>query len=133
MYDPRRRVHSRYQRRPWDLRWGRWPVQLVVQARRFFCDASTCLRQMLLELAHAWGAEMGARLGRWLGYVASPDTLIRRQRQESFVFPAPRMLGVDEFARRRGCTYGTLLVDLERRQPVAVLEGGTAEPLMKWL
>jgi transposase len=95
---PSRRVHSRYQRRPWDLPWGRWPVQLVVQARRFFCDAATCLRQIfvepfpqvltryarqterlrqnLLELAYACGAEMGARLARWLGYIASPDTLI---------------------------------------------------------
>ena len=152
---PSRRVHSRYQRRPWDLPWGRWPVQLVVQARRFFCDAPTCLRrifvepfpqvlaryarqterwrQVLLELAHACGAEMGARLARWLGYVTSPDTLIRRQRQESFVFPAPRILGVDEFALRRGRNYGTLLVDLERRQPIAVLEGRTAEPLIPWL
>jgi transposase len=40
---------------------------------------------------------------------------------------------VDEFALRRGSTYATLLVDLERRQPVAVLEGRTAEPLVKWL
>jgi transposase len=148
-------VHSRYQRHPWDVPWGRWPVQLVVPARRFFCEAPTCLRrivvepfpqvlardarqterwrQMLLELAHACGAEMGARLVRWLGYVTRPDTLIRRQRQESFVFPAPRILGVDEFARQRGRTYGTRLVDLERRQPIAVLEGRTAEPLIQWL
>jgi transposase len=129
-------------------------VQLLVQARRFFCDAPTCLRRifvepfpqvlardarqterwrhMLLELAHACRAEMGARLARWLGYVSSPDTLIRRQRQESFIFPAPRVLGVDEFALRRGRTSATLLVDLERRQPVTVLEGRAAEPLIQW-
>jgi transposase len=80
---PSQRVHRRYQRHPWDVPWGRWPVQLVVQARRFFCEAPTCLRrifveplpqvlaryarQLLLELAHACGAEMGARLARWLG------------------------------------------------------------------
>jgi hypothetical protein len=61
-------------------------VQLVVQARRFFCDVPTCprqisvepfprvlaryarqtgrLRQVFLELAHASSAEMGARLAR---------------------------------------------------------------------
>jgi transposase len=50
-----------------------------------------------------------------------------------FVFPAPRILGVDAFARQRGRTSGTLRVDLERRQPIAVLEGRTAEPLIKWL
>jgi transposase len=149
------RVHSRYYRQPWDLPWGRWPVQLVVQARRFFGDTPTCprrifvesfpqvlaryarqterLRHVLLELVHASGAEMAARLARWLGYVTSPDTLLRRQRAEPIILPAPRVLGVDEFALRRGVTYATLLVDLERHQPVAVLEGRTAEPLMQWL
>jgi hypothetical protein len=39
------RVHSRYRRRPWDVPWGCWPVQLVVHARRFFCDAPTCPRR----------------------------------------------------------------------------------------
>jgi transposase len=130
-------------------------VQLIVHARRFFCDAPACprrifvepfpqvlaryarqterLRQVLLELAHASNAEMAARLGHWLGYVTSPDTLIRCQRAEPVSLPTPRVLGVDEFALRRGSTYATLLVDLERQQPVAVLEGRTAEPLMKWL
>jgi transposase len=149
------RVHSRYHRKPWDVSWGQWPVQLIVQARRFFCDVPTCprqifvepfprvlaryarqterLRQVLLELAHASSAEMGARLARWLGYMTSPETLIRLQRRERFALPAPCILGVDEFALRRGVTYGTLLVDLERRQPVAVLEGRTAELVIKWL
>jgi hypothetical protein len=36
------RMHSRYRRTPWDVPWGRWPVQLVVHARRFFCEAPTC-------------------------------------------------------------------------------------------
>lgn len=148
-----RRVHSRYRRKPWDLPWGRWPVQLIVHARRFFCDAPRCprrifvesfpwvlahyarqterLRQVLLELAHATSAEMAACLAPWLAHLTSPDTLIRRQRAEPINPPSPRVLGVDVFALRRGYTYGTLLVDLERRQPVAVLEGRTTEPLSK--
>src|SRR5262245_13134908 len=92
-----RRVHSRYRRKPWDMPWGCWPVQLIVQARRFFCDAPTCprrifvepfprvlaryarqtgrLRHVLLELAYASNAEMAARLALWLGYLTSPDPL----------------------------------------------------------
>jgi Transposase/zinc-finger of transposase IS204/IS1001/IS1096/IS1165 len=150
-----RRVHSRYQRRPWDVPWGQRPVQLVVDARRFFCDAPECprrifvepfpgvlapyarqadrWRQAMLALAHASSAEMAARVAWLLGYRASPDSLIRRQRAECFVVPSPRVLGVDEFALRRGATYGTLVVDLEHRRPIAVLEGRTAEPLSKWL
>jgi transposase len=150
-----RRLHRRDERRPWDVPWGRGPGPLRIHARRFFCDHPACprqifvelfpavlaryarqterWRQVLLELAHRTSAEMAARVARWMGYVTSPDTLIRRQHAERFTLPAPRVLGVDALARRRGRTYGTLLVDLERRQPVAVLEGRTAEPLTKWL
>ena len=44
-----------------------------------------------------------------------------------------RVLGVDKFALRRGCTYATILVDLERHWPVDILEGKQAEPLTQWL
>jgi hypothetical protein len=76
---------------------------------------------------------MAARLAPWLGYRTSPDTLFRRQRAEALGCASPRVLGVDDFALQRGATYGTLLVDLERRQPVAVLDQRTAEPVLKWL
>lgn len=46
---PSARVHSRYRRHPWDLPWGRWPVPLVVYARRFFCDAPACSRRIFVE------------------------------------------------------------------------------------
>lgn len=90
-------------------------------------------RQLVLELTHASNGEMAARVAQEFGYRTSPDTLLRCQREEVFIVPTPRVLGVDEFALRRGSTYGTLLVDLERRQPVAVLEERSAEPLLKWL
>src|SRR5882724_3903860 len=124
-----RRAHRSYHRKPWDVPWGRWPVHLRVHARRFCCDVPTCVRrilvepfprvlaryahrterlpQVLLELAHGSHAESAARLARWLGYVTSPDTLIRRQRAERISVSEPRV------------------VDLERYQPVAVLGGRT--------
>ena len=150
-----RKVHSRYRRTPWDVPWAKWPVQLVIHARRFFCDNPGCPRVTfsepfpgvldayarrtqraqvsLLELAHGSNAETAARLSRLLGDVVSADTLIRRRRQETFTSPTPSALGVDEFALRRGCTYATILVDLERHRPVDVLEERTSGPLTSWL
>ena len=149
------RVHSRYRRRASDLPWSSWPVQLVVHTRKFFGDNLQCLRriftetfpgvlvpyarrtqrlgQVLLELVHSSNAESAARVGGFLGYPTSPDTLLRCQRQEQIPTPTPRVMRVDEFALRRGCTYATILVDLERHRPVDILEGKQSAPLTEWL
>ena len=133
------RVHSRYRRRVSDLPWSSWPVQLVVHTRKFFCHNIRCLRriftetfpgvlapyarrtqrlgQALLDLVHCSNAESAAWVGGFLGYPVSPDTLLRCQRQEQIHTLTPWILGVDEVAPRRGCTYATILVDLEHHRP----------------
>src|SRR5215470_7263498 len=64
----------------------------------------------------------------------SRNTLLRVLRQQPLpILPTPRVLGVDDFALRKRHTYGTILVDLERRQPVALLPERTAEPVAQWL
>jgi hypothetical protein len=47
--------------------------------------------------------------------------------------PAPRVLGVDDWAWRKGRSYGTILVDLERRQVVDLLPDRSAATLADWL
>ncbi len=154
-HTPSNRVHSYYWRIPRDLPWAGWSVRLVVHSRRFFCDQKECpqrifterfpgvlarysyqterLRVALLEMAHASSAEMASRVGRIIGYQSSGDSLIRKQRREPLLLSSPRVLGVDEFAFRRGTTYGTLLVDLERRRPVDILDNHNTESLARWL
>jgi transposase len=44
-----------------------------------------------------------------------------------------RVLGRDDFAMRRGDSYGTILVNLETSKPLDLLPDRTAEAVLPWL
>src|SRR4029450_5216478 len=76
------------------------------------------------------GGEAGARMLRQIGMPMSGDTGLRLVRPLPLPRPPPpRVLGVDDGARRKGRTYGTILVDLERHRVVDVLPDRSAATL----
>ncbi|GEP07374.1 transposase [Methylobacterium oxalidis] len=80
------------------------------------------------------GGEPAARLARRLAMPLSGDTLLRLARAAPLLLPPePRVVGIDEWAWRRGCRYGTMLVDLERRAVLDLLPDRDALSVAAWL
>ncbi|MEV7783758.1 ISL3 family transposase [Kitasatospora sp. NPDC088351] len=150
------RVHGRYVRRLADAAIGGSRAVIELTVRRFRCENPACttltfveqvdglttpharrtplLWRTLTSIALSLAARPGARLAAALGIDVAKDTLLRLTRAlPETAASRVRVLGVDDFALLKGNQYATILVDLERREPVDVLPGREAESLAAWL
>jgi transposase len=151
-----RRVHGRYTRLLDDLPCLGRPVRLRLVVRRFVCQQTGCPRRIFAErlpgfaapraratdrlrrtqaaIGSSLGGEAGSRLAARTGVATSPDTLLRRvKRFPVAAAPGPRVVGIDDWAWRKGQRYGTIVVDLERNEVIDLLPDRDAETVAAWL
>jgi zinc-finger of transposase IS204/IS1001/IS1096/IS1165 len=137
------RIHGHYQRTVADLPCAGRNVLLMLTVRKFVCSTPTCSHKIFTErlpglvksygrmtprlialvqsLGLVAGRQMGTRQAERTGIATNPSTLLRHLMQiPTPVTRAVRVLGVDDFAWKKRFTYGTILVDLERRKIIDV-------------
>lgn len=148
--------HSSYLRRLQDLPWQGLSVQILLRVRRFRCRNHSCPRQVFTEriegipsylrqtsrlaeivraVGYAAGGMPGARLLARLAIRISDDTVLRRVK--AAVAPhtddSLEVLGVDDWAWRKGQSYGTILVDLDQHSVRDLLADRSAQSFQAWL
>ena len=131
-------------------------MELRVRVRRLRCRNGACTRRIFAEqlpriaaararctgrlreirhqIALALGGRPGARLARQLGLPVSANTLLRLLRSVPVpAYQPPRVVGIDDWAWRRGTRYGTIVCDLERNRVIDLLPDRKADTVADWL
>ena len=151
------RIHSRYERSLADLPISGSIVKLKLLSKRYFCDNTACHRMIFTErfikrilpygrrltraraliskMALELGGNNGANMSRFAGVPVSPSTVIRilKKLDTEQHFTTSRIIGIDDYAFKKGCSYGTIIVDLQTRQVIDLLPDREASTFAKWM
>ena len=150
------RVHGYHERTAADVPADGRRVVVKVRARRMRCPVLDCKVQTFREqvpgvleryqrricrltaqvsaVARELAGRASARLLLSLGIGVSRHTALRALLAIRLPgLEVPRVLGIDDFALRRGLVYATILIDAETGRRVDVLEGRTADVVGDWL
>lgn len=101
-----------------------------------YARRTTKVAEIIGVLGHSTGGRPGERLMRRLGMPISDDTILRHlKRNASRVDddPAARIIAIDDWSWRKSWRYGTIIVDLERREVMDILEDRSVASVSRWL
>jgi transposase len=150
--------HSSYVRFLQDFPAHGEPVRIRARVTRWRCQNERCERHVFAgrvpELAppfarrtvrlagivrlfgHAAGGRPSERLLARLGMPVGHTTILRHLKRSAQTQDEPmavRVAGIDDWAWKKGMTYGTVIVDLEQRRVVEVLADRSAASTAAWL
>jgi len=133
-------------------------VTVKLRIQRWQCRSKSCERQTFAEqlpeiaaplarrtrraaelvhlFGHGVGGRPGERLMKRIGMPTSDDTILRHLKRQAMKRRAEgsvRVVGIDDWAWRKGSTYGTIVVDLERQEVIDVLPDRSAAGTAGWL
>lgn len=149
------RIHSRYSRILMDLPIIETKVILLVSVRKFFCRVPNCkrkifterfenliesyarktdrLKEILKNLAFSSNGKTNEKLSRKLKIPTSRETFLRIIRATPVEQEKSKHIAIDDWAYRKGYSYGTIICNLETNRPIDIFKGRNREDLERWL
>ncbi|MCO5185377.1 MAG: ISL3 family transposase [Anaerolineae bacterium] len=155
--EPSATKHSWYERVVQSLAWAKWQVMLQMQVQRYRCKNQMCQKQTFAERfpelvgpyarqtkqveqsQQAIGLAMAARAAEVVlshMRIGISDAAVNnrlRALPDVEADEAIRVVGIDDWAQCRRRRYGTIVVDLEKRQVIDLLADSQADTVEKWL
>jgi len=150
-----KKIHDRYIRHLNDLSVFEYKVYLILQTRKFKCTNKSCphkvfseqtsgisryarrtirLDKILDTIALETNSHQGKIISKLVSVSLSRSTMLRKSHKHKLpTIKTPRVLGIDDWAFRKGINYGTVLIDMETSRPVDLLPSRDAKDVKKWL
>lgn len=149
-------VHSTYERHLMDLPISGRKVSIIYKSRKFRCMNPGCSRHIFSEEKEGFAKRYSRKTQRALSYLEkvliemsakkganlssqillpqSASTCLRIvKNMEIPDYGDLKKIGIDDYAKRKGVNYGTIIVNLETNRPVELLDSRTDNDVSGWL